>query len=70
MKVKDILAVFFAIIISFGLVFVTNRPVSNKDPIPCYRVYLEGKSIGLITSKDELNKYINTQQQRLRLFTM
>ena len=66
MKVKDIVAVFIALIVSFGLVYVTNRTIEGKEPIPCYRVYLEGKSIGLITSKDELNDYINKQQQKLK----
>ncbi len=66
MKLKDILAIFFALVISFGLVYTTNRKATGKEPIPCYRVYLEGKSIGLITSKDELNKYINNQQQKLK----
>ena len=66
MKVKDILAVFLALIISFALVFVTNKEYQGKEPIPCYRVYLEGKSIGLITSKDELDDYINRQQERLK----
>ena len=66
MKIKDILVVFFALVVSFALVYVTNRPVSSKDPTPCYRVYLEGKSIGLITSKDELNNYINKQQKMLK----
>ncbi len=66
MKVKDIIAVFLALIISFAIVFVTNKEYQSKDPIPCYRVYLEGKSIGLITSKDELDEYINRQQERLK----
>lgn len=66
MKIKDVLAICLAIIISFGLVYITNRPIANKEPIPCYRVYLEGKSIGLITSKDELNDYINKQQEKLK----
>ena len=66
MKIKEIVAVFFALIISFGIVYMTNRPLANKEPISCYRVYLEGKSIGLITSKDELNDYINKQQEKLK----
>ena len=66
MKIKEIVAVFFALIISFGIVYMTNRPLTNKEPISCYRVYLEGKSLGLITSKDELNDYINKQQEKLK----
>ena len=66
LKGKDIVAIFFALIISFGAVYLTNRPIADKDPIPCYRVYLEGKSLGLITSKDELNDYINKQQEKLK----
>ena len=66
LKIKEIVAVFFALIISFGIVYMTNRPLTNKEPISCYRVYLEGKSLGLITSKDELNDYINKQQEKLK----
>ena len=66
MKIKELVAVFFALIISFGIVYMTNRPLTNKEPISCYRVYLEGKSLGLITSKDELNDYINKQQEKLK----
>lgn len=66
MKIKDIVAVCLALIISFGIVYMTNRPVADKEPIPCYRVYLEGKSLGLITSKDELESYINKQQEKLK----
>ena len=39
--------IFLALIISFAVVYYTNRNYSVKEPIPCYRVYLKGKSIGL-----------------------
>lgn len=45
---------------------MTNRPITDKEPISCYRVYLEGKSLGLINSKDELESYINKQQEKLK----
>lgn len=38
----------------------TNNPSSN------YRVYLNGKSIGLISSKENLEKYISDRQQQIK----
>lgn len=43
--------------------FKTHRKESPKD---LYRVYLEGKCIGVINSKRKLEKYINEEQKELR----
>jgi len=41
---------------------------SNKEavPITLYRVYLEGNSIGYITSKDKLDDYINEKEKKIK----
>ncbi len=67
MKTKNLFVLFIAILISGLLVtFVKNESKKNDIPILGYRVYLEGNAIGLIKSKDELNNYINIQQERLK----
>ena len=66
MKNKNILWLFIAFILSGVLTYSIKSTSKNTVPIEGYRVYLEGKSIGFIKSKDELNKYINTQQERLK----
>ena len=49
-----ILLVILAFIASGFLVTFNKKSVINHAPIEGYRVYLEGKAIGLIKSKDEL----------------
>lgn len=68
MKGKNIIWLIVAGIISGLLVTVVKNYGSDKAKIPTegYRVYLEGKSIGLIKSKDELNAYINNQQEKIK----
>jgi len=39
---------------------------ANEKPKDLYRVYLNGKSIGVIESKDRLEKYINDEQKELK----
>lgn len=67
MKIKNISSIVFALIISFiAIIFTSN--ISNKQnmPIEGYRVYLDGETIGLIRSKEELENYIDKQQQSLK----
>lgn len=68
MKGKSIIWLIIAGILSGVLVTFAKSYSSNKVRIPTegYRVYLEGKSIGLIKSKDELNEYINVQQEKIK----
>ena len=35
----------------------------NKTPNEMYVVYLQGKKIGTVKSKDEFNTYINNQEE-------
>jgi hypothetical protein len=48
----------------FLLGFVNNT--RNKEPMELYHVYLDGKSIGLIESKNELDDYIDKEQQSIK----
>ena len=67
MKGKNIIWLIISAIISGLLVTsIKNFNESNNDPVQGYRVYLEGKSIGFIKSRDELNEYINKQQEKLK----
>lgn len=66
MKLKNILQIFFAVIISTCLLYFTVNTKAANSPKIAYRVYLEGKTIGLIESKDELDEYINYQQEKLK----
>ena len=77
MNKKQILISIIVFIISCLILIIGNNPntiyakvlgftnnVSN--PRQLYRVYLEGKSLGVINSKKELEEYIDTKQQQLK----
>ena len=68
MKGKNIIWLAIAAILSGILVNVVKGYNDNAKLIPVqgYRVYLEGKAIGFIESSDELNEYINKQQEKLK----
>ena len=68
MKGKSVIWLLIAGILSGLLVTFAKNYNSDKTKTPTigYRVYLEGKSIGLIESQDELNEYINKQQEKIK----
>lgn len=67
MKIKNVIILIVVAIVSGFLVnIVKTTNESSHIPTMGYRVYLEGKTIGFIKSKDELNEYINTQQEKLK----
>ena len=68
MKGKNLIWLLIAGILSGLLVTAVKHYGGENKNIPQegYRVYLEGRSIGLIKSKDELNEYINVQQEKLK----
>ncbi len=67
MKLKNILWIFIALILSGFISFgIKKYTVKASIPKEGYRVYLEGRTIGYINSKDELNDYINVQQEKLK----
>ena len=47
------------------LVGLTSNNV-NTTPIQAYQVYLDGKVIGIIDSKEKLENYIDTKQQQIK----
>ncbi len=66
MKGKNLIFTIVAVFISLIIVIYQNKKEDIKEPIIAYRVYLEGKDIGLIKSKDELEQYIDQKQESLK----
>ena len=68
MKIKNIIFIFIALVISFFAVNFENMVTKKveKDLVYGYKVYIDGKDIGLINDKEELNKYINEKQEEIR----
>ena len=63
MKKLNILILISIFLLPFSLGFT---PVKLTQPQKVYRVYLKGESLGLIKSKDELNKYIDKKQEAIK----
>ena len=67
MKGKDIIWLVIAAVLSgFLVTSIKSYNAKNLVPQEGYKVYLEGKAIGYIKSRDELNSYINKQQEKLK----
>lgn len=64
MNKKSIFFIIAAFMISFSVFFMGY--VKSIDPKEVYRVYLKGKEIGLIYSKDELYDYIDKEQELIK----
>ena len=62
MKHKKILTIALAGIISLNL----GMQKFSLTPKTVYHVYLKGKSIGLVESKEDLEKYIDREQESLK----
>lgn len=62
-NISLVLIVIFAISSIFLVGFKLNK---NKTPNEMYAIYLEGKKIGTVKSKDDFNDYINTQEEKLK----
>ncbi len=56
------------ILVLIPTIFITQSGFStiSKNPKQVYRVYLKGKSLGLIESKKDLEKYIDNQQEAIK----
>ena len=63
MSFKMLLVVILLIATVFLLGFKLNE---NKTPNEYYAIYLDGKKIGTVKSKEEFNKYINIQEEKLK----
>ena len=62
---RSIVFVIAATLLSLGLVMCTTAN-TNKEPQEVYRVYLKGKSLGLIESKKSLEQYIDKEQESIK----
>ena len=60
MKKKNIIIILLLVVSLFGTGF------KSSEPHKVYRVYLEGKSLGIIKSEKELENYIDKQQEHLK----
>ncbi len=64
MKIKTVLFCILAVLLS-SFVFFIGKDNTN-DPQELYHVYLDGKSIGHIYSKNELEKYIDNEEENIK----
>lgn len=67
-KIKSGLMYLSAVVIAFVIVFFVN--FANKyslKPKNVYRVYLDGKVIGNVKSKDDFEDYINEEEKELKV---
>lgn len=78
MDKKQILITIIVFLISCTILLIGSNPnaisskllglnLTQKNPKQLYHVYLEGKSIGIIESKEELENYIDERQEQLKI---
>lgn len=66
MKSKKI-SVFLSIFVIVSSIFLLGFKFKiNKTPNTLYAVYLDGKKVGVVKSKEEFNEYINIQEEKLK----
>ncbi len=65
MNIKLLITIICTLIISFIIVFLTPND-KEVSPQSVYRVYLAGKSVGLIEDKEALDQYIDNEQQTIK----
>ena len=65
MNIKTIITIIVALMVSLIIIFITPKE-ETLTPKNVYRVYLAGKSVGLIDDKDSLDEYIDKEQQTLK----
>lgn len=65
---SPILGIIISFVLSVILTILTTNKVFGRENIPTesYRVYLQGESLGLIKSEQELYDYINKMQQSIK----
>ena len=64
MKNKTVFYVIISILISVTVFFTANK--TNSVPQNVFHVYLSGKTVGYIDSKEELEKYINQKENEIK----
>lgn len=60
---KKVLTTFLIIMIGFLVFLLSYNYFDNNEPNTFYQVYMDGKKIGVIKSKNELEKYINKENK-------
>ena len=65
MNIKTIITIVIALMVSLIIMFLVPKE-ETLTPKNVYRVYLAGKSVGLISDKDSLDEYIDKEQQTLK----
>lgn len=59
--------IIFVVLISILSIFLLGfKLTENKTPKEQYVIYLEGKKIGVVKSKEEFDNYINIQEEKLK----
>ncbi len=77
MDKKTILITTLVGILSAGIIYISSNPSTTyakifgifgreQNPTQLYHVYLGGKSLGLIQSKEDLERYIDKNQQKIK----
>ena len=68
MKSKSTISIILVtIIMSVLCIFLLGfKLTTNKTPYELYNVYLEGKKIGVVKSKEEFEQYVNEQEEYLK----
>lgn len=67
MKNKLTFSILSIAILSILSIFILGfKLTSNKTPEEVYMVYLDGKKIGTVKSKEDFEKYINKQEEKLK----
>ena len=65
MNIKAIITIIIAVLLSLIIMLIVPKE-ETLTPKNVYRVYLAGKSVGLISDKDSLDEYIDKEQQTLK----
>ena len=67
MKNKITFGIITSVLLSIISIFLFGfKLTTNKTPHEMYAVYLNGKKIGVVNSKEKLDEYINRQEENLK----
>lgn len=58
--------ILFTILLSFGIFMLVFLRHENRNPIVVYSVYVDGKIVGNLSSKDNFQEFINTKEDELK----
>lgn len=58
--------IIMAIVICSAVILLGFTSYNNNKPIDAYVVYLDGKKIGVVESKEEFDNYINTKEENIK----